>query len=127
MTESWKRTEGEPLDIRRAKLFRDVMRQNPIAIRDDELIVGCQSKHILGASPFVDYSPEAAYENLAAEDVTESDSVKATGGSSVREAAITEEERQSILEDCRYWSGPLRRRCSQERRGGPIPMAAGTG
>ena len=105
VTESWKRTEGEPLDIRRAKLFRDVMRENPVVIRDDELIVGGQSKYILGASPFVDYSPEAAYENLVAEDVKQSDGMKATGGSSVKEAAITEEERRSILEDCRFWSG----------------------
>ncbi len=78
VTESWKRTEDEPLDIRRAKLFRDVMRENPIAIRDDELIVGCQSKYLLGASPFVDYSPEAAWENLVTADVEEGQGAKAT-------------------------------------------------
>ena len=39
VTESWKETEGEPLDIRRAKLFRKVMQENPIAIWDNELIV----------------------------------------------------------------------------------------
>lgn len=104
-TESWRETEGEPLDIRRAKLFRRIMQGNPIAIRDGELIVGSQSKHVIGASPNVDYSTEAALDNLASPDITGRSSVRRTGGSSVREAEITEEERQSILEDCQYWSG----------------------
>ena len=97
-TESWKETEGEPLDIRRAKLFRKVMQGNPIVIRDDELIVGSQTQHVLGASPYIDYSIEAAIENL-------SSSSEATGGSSVKRAILTEEVRQSLLEDCNYWKG----------------------
>ncbi len=95
-TESWKETEGENLDIRRAKLFRRIMEGNPIAIREGELIVGSQSKYVFGASPYVDYNPAVAIENLKE---------GATGGSSVKVAAITEEERKSLEEDCRYWAG----------------------
>ena len=98
VTESWRETEGEPLDIRRAKLFCAVMRGNPVVIREDELIVGVQSKYVFGSSPYVDYNPEAAIENLTNLD-------GASGGSSVREAAISDEERKSLEEDCRYWAG----------------------
>ena len=64
VTESWKETDGEPLDIRRAKLFRAIMEKNPIVIHEDELIVGSQSKYLVGASPCVDYNPHVAYEAL---------------------------------------------------------------
>lgn len=104
-TESWKETEGEPLDIRRALLFRRIMQGNPIVIRDDELIVGSQSQYVLGASPYVDYTPEAAIEDLLSSDILDGNSVKATGGSSVSEAEINEEEKKSLLEDIQYWSG----------------------
>ena len=97
-TESWKETEGEPLDIRRAKLFRRIMEGNPVVIRDNELIVGSQSKYVFGASPYIDYNPEVAVENLA-------NFEGVSGGSSVRSAAISDEERKSLEEDCRYWVG----------------------
>lgn len=97
VTNSWKETDGENLDIRRAKLFRKIMEENPIAIWPGELIVGTQSKYPFGASPYVDFNPDAALENMHA--------FGASGGSSVASAEITEEERQSILADCEYWSG----------------------
>ena len=49
-TESWRETDGENIDIRKAKLFRRIMEGNPIAIKDDELIVGSQSQYVKGAS-----------------------------------------------------------------------------
>lgn len=42
-TESFKRTEGEPHIVRRAKAFRDLARGIPITIHPDELIVGGRS------------------------------------------------------------------------------------
>ena len=97
VTNSWKETEGENIDIRRAKLFRAIMEENPVAIWPGELIVGSQSKYPFGASPYVDYNPDSAFENLR--------SMGASGGSSVVAAEISEEERQSLLEDCEYWYG----------------------
>lgn len=97
VTNSWKETEGENIDIRRAKLFRAIMEENPVAIWQGELIVGSQSKYPFGASPYVDYNPDSAYENLR--------SMGASGGSSVAAAEISEEERQSLLADCEYWYG----------------------
>ena len=97
-TESWKETEGEPLDIRRAKLFYEIMEGNPIVIRDNELIVGSQTQYVYGASPYIDYGPESILENLNAVD-------GATGGSAVKSAIITEEARKNLTEDAEYWSG----------------------
>ncbi len=98
VTNSWKETAGENLDIRRAKLFRAIMRENPISIWPGELIVGSQSQFFFGSSPYVDYSPDSAYENLSAMGGP-------SGGSSVVAAEISEEERRSILEDCAFWKG----------------------
>jgi pyruvate formate-lyase/glycerol dehydratase family glycyl radical enzyme len=96
-TESWKETEGQPLDIRRAKLFHRIMQGNPINIKENELIVGSQSQYVRGSSPPVDNNPQFAIDTLQAERLT---------ASSIAETAeITKEERQSILEDCQYWKG----------------------
>ena len=40
ITESYKETEGEPIITRRAKAFAHILRNIPIIIREDELIVG---------------------------------------------------------------------------------------
>ncbi|MCL2255019.1 MAG: glycyl radical protein, partial [Lachnospiraceae bacterium] len=40
LTESYRQTEAEPLIIRRAKAFLHIMKNLPIIIRNDELIVG---------------------------------------------------------------------------------------
>ena len=94
VTESWKSTDGEPLDIRRAKLFRAVMEQNPVVIYDGELIVGSQSKYLIGASPCVDYNPNVAYEALQSLGDSESDN-----------ALIPPAEREILLQCADYWHG----------------------
>lgn len=95
VTESWQSTDGEPLDIRRAKLFRAVMERNPIAIHDGELIVGSQSKYLIGASPCVDYNPSIAFEALDSLDAAAEDAA----------GVISPEERQSLRESAEYWRG----------------------
>lgn len=44
-TESWKQTEGQPVILRRAKAFRNICRNIPVRIYDDELIVGSTGNH----------------------------------------------------------------------------------
>lgn len=99
VTESWKETDGEPLDIRRAKLFRAIMEKNPVVIHEDELIVGSQSKYLIGASPCIDYNPTIAYEALKSfEGVTEDFDETKSG-------AISLEERRILKECTDFWSG----------------------
>jgi pyruvate formate-lyase/glycerol dehydratase family glycyl radical enzyme len=97
VTESWKETEGQPLDLRRAKLFQKVMEGITVSIWDGELIVGSQSKYLRGAGPAIDYSPGTTVATLAAE--------KVTLNSEVGEATLSESERLSLLEDVEFWKG----------------------
>ena len=52
--ESWKETEGEEIEIRRAKLFKKVLEGVPIAIHDCDIIAGRETEHLVGAPVFVD-------------------------------------------------------------------------
>ncbi|MBN1189336.1 MAG: hypothetical protein JXA46_06255 [Dehalococcoidales bacterium] len=52
--ESWKATEGEDLEIRRAKLFKQVLEGVPIAIHDFDIVAGRETEHLVGAPIFVD-------------------------------------------------------------------------
>ena len=63
ITESYKETEGEPIITRRAKAFAHILRNIPIIIRDDELIVGSSTIAPRGCQTF----PEFSYEWLEAE------------------------------------------------------------
>jgi formate C-acetyltransferase len=52
--ESWQETEGEDIELRRAKLFQKVLEGVPIAIHDIDIIVGRETEHLIGAPTFVD-------------------------------------------------------------------------
>jgi pyruvate-formate lyase len=52
--ESWKETEGEDIELRRARLFRKVLEGAPIAIHDFDIIIGRETEHLIGAPVFVD-------------------------------------------------------------------------
>jgi formate C-acetyltransferase len=47
-TESWKETEGLPVDLRWAKAFAKRLEEGPLFIRNDELVVGSLTKFIRG-------------------------------------------------------------------------------
>ena len=63
VTESYKQTENEPLIIRRAKAFEHILKNIPIIIRDEELIVGSSTLAPRGCQTF----PEFSYEWLEQE------------------------------------------------------------
>jgi pyruvate-formate lyase len=52
--ESWKETEGEDIELRRAKLFKKVLESVPISVYDFDIIVGRETEHLIGAPVFVD-------------------------------------------------------------------------
>ena len=58
LTESYKQTEGQPMVIRRAKAFANILEKLPIVIRPLELIVGSASKAPRGCQVFPEYSYE---------------------------------------------------------------------
>jgi len=52
--ESWKETEGEDIELRRAKMFKKILEGVPIAIYDFDMVVGRETEHLIGAPVFVD-------------------------------------------------------------------------
>ncbi len=94
MTESYKQTEQEPLIIRRAKAFAHVLKNIPIIIRPDELIVGSSTVAPRGSQTF----PEFSFDWLEAEFDT----------LNTREADpfyISEQVKKELKEAYRYWEG----------------------
>jgi pyruvate formate-lyase/glycerol dehydratase family glycyl radical enzyme len=66
-TESFKATVGEPYIIRRAKALKNVLENMTIYIKEDQMIVGCQSS----APKLLNFHPELSYYPLL--DVMNSD------------------------------------------------------
>lgn len=58
LTESYRKTEGQPIVLRRAKAFADILDGLPITIRPLELIVGSNTIAPRGCQVFPEYSNE---------------------------------------------------------------------
>ena len=58
ITESYKETESQPLIIRRAKAFQNILSKIPIIIRDHELIVGSSTIAPRGCQTYPEFSFE---------------------------------------------------------------------
>ncbi|MCL2057507.1 MAG: hypothetical protein FWH01_00405 [Oscillospiraceae bacterium] len=56
ITRSYKQSEGEPSVVRRAMALRDILRDVPIYIRDDELLVGSRSSRLGHRTAYPEYS-----------------------------------------------------------------------
>ncbi len=56
VTESWRRSEGTPPVLRKARAFADLLDAMTVVIRDDELIVGNQTKNRRGVPLFPEYA-----------------------------------------------------------------------
>ncbi|MBI2957309.1 MAG: glycyl radical protein [Chloroflexi bacterium] len=93
-TQAWKETEGEPLMLRRAKIFKKIMEGLSVAILEDELIVGRQTKYVRGTGPSIEYRPDDVADVFKADKLT-------TSG--VNPAAVSEAEKQSLIADAAYW------------------------
>lgn len=98
ITESWKETVDEPLDIRRAKAFKKVMEGLSVTIKEGELIVGSQTKYVRGSGPAVEWDSDFVFE------LFEGDAIRLSGVASMA-AEVTEAEKASLLEDATYWKG----------------------
>ncbi|MCR5791048.1 MAG: glycyl radical protein [Lachnospiraceae bacterium] len=92
LTESYRATENEPIELRRAHAFAHILDHIPIVIRDNELIVGSQTLAPRGCQTY----PEFSWEWLEAEFDTVAE----------READpfyISEETKKKLLAVHPYW------------------------
>lgn len=94
LTESYMKTEGEPVITRRAKAFKNICEFLPITIRDNELIVGSNAKMPRSCQVF----PEFSFEWLEAE----FDTVAARKADPFY---ISEETKKTLHEVYKYWKG----------------------
>ena len=94
LTESYKESEGQPIIVRRAKAFSHILRNIPITIRKDELIVGSATKSPRSCQVF----PEFSYDWLEKEfDTVETRSA---------DPFYISEDNKKILRDVyKYWKG----------------------
>ena len=94
LTESYKETEGQPIIVRRAKAFSHILKNIPIIIREDELIVGSATKSPRSCQVF----PEFSYEWLE----KEFDTVETR---SADPFYISEDNKEILREVYKYWKG----------------------
>ncbi|PHV70267.1 formate C-acetyltransferase/glycerol dehydratase family glycyl radical enzyme [Sporanaerobium hydrogeniformans] len=94
LTESYKQTEHEPIIMRRAKAFAHILKNIPITIRDNELIVGSSTKAPRGCQVF----PEFSFEWLEAEFDT-------IATRSADPFYIADETKAQLHEVYTYWKG----------------------
>ena len=94
ITESYKATEGQPMITRRAEAFAHILRNIPIIIRDNELIVGSSTIAPRGCQTF----PEFSYQWLE-------DELDTVATRTADPFYIAEETKQELREVHKYWKG----------------------
>lgn len=94
LTQSYKATESEPLIIRRAKAFENILKNIPIIIRDGELIAGSAAIAPRGCQTF----PEFSYQWLEDEFDTVASRV-------ADPFYISEKTKSELKEVHKYWKG----------------------
>ncbi len=94
LTESYKETEGEPIIIRRAKAFKNILDKIPIFIREEELVVGSTNENPRGCQTF----PEFSYSWL-------DDEFDTIAERSADPFYISKENVEKLREVHKYWKG----------------------
>ena len=94
VTESYKQTEDLPIILRRSAAFAHILRNIPIVIRDNELIVGSATVAPRGCQVF----PEYSYEWLEAE----LDTVETRAADPFY---VSEKTKSELREAYKYWKG----------------------
>ena len=94
ITESYKATEGQPVITRRAEAFAHILRNIPIIIRDNELIVGSSTIAPRGCQTF----PAFSYQWLE-------DELDTVATRTADPFYIAEETKAELREVHKYWKG----------------------
>ena len=123
ITEYFKKTDGQPIIERRAGAFRYTLEKLTPYIRDEELIVGSQTKYIRGSHPYPEFAVKWIKEELEREPDQEEEKVfqVGEGGGIAREHTFivykyTEEDKeqgfQGVFRERRRVAGAKRRSAS---------------
>ena len=94
LTESYKETEGEPIIIRRAKAFSHILKNIPIVIRPEELVIGSSTIHPRSCQVFPEYSFDWLESEFDTVETREADPFY-----------ISDETKAQLHEVYKYWGG----------------------
>lgn len=94
LTESYKKTEGEPVVIRRAKAFKHICENLPVTIRDHELVVGSSTVAPKSSQIF----PEFSFDWIEKEFDT-------IANRSADPFYISDDTKEALREVFKYWKG----------------------
>ncbi|MBI4331665.1 MAG: hypothetical protein HY673_10335 [Chloroflexi bacterium] len=96
---SWKETEGEPIDLRSARLLKRVLEGMPVVIFRGQMLVGSETKYFRGANPHVDY--DGSYLTPLLKEVPGT----VTLGGPVERGVISREDYATLIEAINFWKG----------------------
>ena len=100
--QSWQETEGEPIDIRRAKLLSKVLEGVPLRILPGQLLAGNETKYLVGANPICDYNGSYLRQLL---DEAQKDEGRMTLGGPVEKGLVDGEDYVNVVEAAKFWRG----------------------
>lgn len=104
-TQSWQETEGEPLDIRRAKLLKKICEGLAIGIEKGQKLVGGMTDTFRGSQVIIEFSTmwtEWLLKDLASLEEGETE-VRFSG--SAEKGTVTPETKAALEEMVNYWKG----------------------
>lgn len=115
-TKEWKKDEGEPLLIRRARAYKYAIENITPSILPDELITMQKTKYMRGAPAYLQYSQKFYPDMISNAEHSSNDiyDVGMGGGRKHTETkgiigmgifAMKEEDAQPLLDCCKYWEG----------------------
>jgi hypothetical protein len=95
--ESWQDSEGDDIEIRRAKMVKNILENIPVHIHNWQLLAGSETEHIFGGHPDVDLSSESVLMIMGKDNFSV--------GSPVASGEISEEGREKIIEWAKFFQG----------------------
>lgn len=102
--ESWRETEGMPIQIRLARAVKKMLENIPTPVFDDELVVGSITKYFRGSYAMITYDSRLILDLLP-----ESEDGKITMGGLNVIGDFDEEEKKTLLENSLYFKGKTNR------------------
>jgi formate C-acetyltransferase/4-hydroxyphenylacetate decarboxylase large subunit len=113
-TEGWKKYDGQPFLIRKAKAIKHALEHLTPVINDNELLVMQKTRYLRGAVPYTSYSQKFFKHLVEGSDKEKGDEkhilkgggFASQGKKDIRQIGIFgiyEKDIEPLLEDCQYW------------------------
>lgn len=97
--EAWKETEGEPVDLRYAKVLKKVLEEMPVVIFRGQMLVGNETKYFRGTNPHVDHDSSFLIPLLKEKPGT------LTLGGPVERGIVSQEDYAILIDAIDYFKG----------------------